>query len=99
MGQQRPPCYNHAPYKDTIIVPDGWLTYELPDGKMVEFRKVKEIPNRMSRECQQWREFGEAKRLNWNCDGCKHDPRKASDIPVPKGIFKRIYQWVTRGKG
>lgn len=76
----KPRCYNHPPYKETLLIQDGWVIHMRTNpetGLWYASRspKLKEIKNNMSNDCKQWDSFGEAKRLNWNCEGCKHDPR------------------------
>ena len=45
-------CYNHKPYVDTVIVPDGWDYFR--DGKNQPQRTplLKDIPNPMTKDCQ-----------------------------------------------
>jgi len=64
-----PNCYNREPFAETTMVQDGWSNEAL-DGKHVRIAVMKEVPNSMSKDCKQWDDFGEAKRMGWNCDGC-----------------------------
>ena len=66
----RPSCYNRPDYRKMLYVPDGWDD----DGR----RKLKLIPDRMSKDCRQWGPMGEAKLKHWNCDGCRHKPVEES---------------------
>jgi len=60
---EHPSCHNHPPYKDDLLVQDGWTD----DGRRVMVK----VPNRMSRECHQWDEEGAARMYGWNCEGCR----------------------------
>ena len=76
----KPRCYNRPDYQDSVRLQDGsYLTsaYVIGDGyRPVQARREVVIPDHMSKTCQQWGEFGEARRMNWECDGCRHDPRR-----------------------
>lgn len=52
-------CHNRAPYRETLVVQDGWSI----DGT----RRTVEIPFRMSRECRYDRSLDDSA-----CSGCKH---------------------------
>ena len=59
----KPNCYNRAPYKSTAMAQDGWTE----DGRRI----VVEVPDNMSKGCQQWGAKGEARIHGWDCDGCR----------------------------
>lgn len=60
----KPKCYNRPDYKRGRMVQDGWTA----GGT----RKMVYMPHRMSVECQQWGDLGEARLQGWDCLGCKH---------------------------
>lgn len=76
----RPRCHNRPPFKDTVIAQDGWV-YEivrLLGGGEAQTRSpiVKEVPDPMSKECQQHGASGEATLHpeDWDCAGCVWKP-------------------------
>jgi len=52
-------CHNRKPFKDSLMVQDGWTE----DGRRI----MKEIPFRLSMNCEWSKEHD-----NERCDGCKH---------------------------
>jgi len=62
------PCFHHNrhPFPDTVTVQDGWTD----DGR----RNMVTRPNPMSKECQQWGEYGWARIQRWDCIGCRWYP-------------------------
>ena len=76
----KPRCYNRPDYSEYVRLPDG---YDLITADVVGYgfksapvRREVFVPDPMSKTCQQWGEFGEARRMSWECDGCRHDPRR-----------------------
>jgi hypothetical protein len=78
----KPSCYNRPDFKDTVIVQDGWVsTKPVMDvsGSLWQRSRVPaivEIPDPMSKGCQQHGPMGEATLHpeQWACDGCIHKP-------------------------
>lgn len=75
----KPRCFNRPPFKDTIIVQDGWLDHKHiqhpflpPVASRVPL--MREIPDPMSKECQQHGPLGEATLHGWDCEGCRWKP-------------------------
>lgn len=71
----KPRCHNRPPFKDTIQVQDGWGF----DG----FRFMVELPDPMSKGCQQHGVMGEATLHpeQWACDGCSWKPKGGELAP------------------
>lgn len=68
----KPPCFNRPPYKDTIVVQDGWINQEFPFIGKTRTPRMVEIDDPMSKACQQNKPpFGEAYRMGWDCEGCR----------------------------
>ena len=64
----KPACYNRPPFAASRLVQDGW--------NLVGGRNTIEIPDNMSKGCQQWGELGEARLKGWDCAGCKWKEEK-----------------------
>lgn len=84
---KRPLCYNRKPFKRFFMVQDGWTE----DGR----RKMKRIPNKMSRRCVQWEELGEALKAAergewWRCEGCHWYLKQEEDCDV----YETFEQWM-----
>lgn len=78
---ERPKCYNREPYKDKVMVQDGWLNskhiqhpFLPPVASRVPL--MKEIADPMSKTCKQHGHMGEAALHpeKWACGGCKWRP-------------------------
>ena len=67
----KPNCYNRPPFKDTVLVQDGWMWRE-----MTRLPRMVEIPDPMSKTCQQHGPMGEATLHpeKWDCAGCCWKP-------------------------
>lgn len=61
----RPSCYNRPDFLNSLMVPNGYHS---------GLRLSTVIRHTMSTDCRQWGPAGEAKKRNWNCDGCRHKP-------------------------
>ena len=65
-------CYNNPPAKDFLVVFDG---YEEGDEYSPRSKvKTKEIPNRMSRDCQYSKDT-----VDVGCAGCIHNMGEKSE--------------------
>lgn len=69
-----PNCYNRPPFKDTVQVQDGWASYAPAFGFVTQLRKMKTIPDPMSKGCQQHGPLGQATLHGWDCEGCRWKP-------------------------
>lgn len=74
-----PSCYNRPPFKDTVCVQDGWHAYtEWVGWNEIKTRlpRMVEIPDPMSKTCQQHGQMGEATLHpeKWDCAGCCWKP-------------------------
>lgn len=73
MATELPRCYNRPAFKDTIRVQKGYFK---ENGPFNGARKMVQIPDPMSKGCQQHGPMGEAHLHpeDWNCVGCKWKP-------------------------
>lgn len=73
---KNPPCYNHAPLKDTLVVQDGWENVEVSIAGTIDMIEItvphfKEIPRNTSSDCKQHDpNTGAAISYGWDCKGC-----------------------------
>lgn len=74
MSDTKPACFNRPPFKDTAIVQDGWYWQILPFVGKTRIPHMTEIPDPMSKGCQQHSPLGEATLHGWDCDGCRWKP-------------------------
>lgn len=75
----KPNCYNRQAFKGAVIVQDGWINgAEIFSGVGVCTRKPRmvELPDPMSKGCQQHGPKGEATLYpeQWDCGGCRWKP-------------------------
>ena len=79
----KPHCYNRPPFRDSVIVQDGWIfeTILNEHGEPVRTRlpRMVEINDDMSKNCQQHGPMGEATLHGWDCTGCRHKPEDKND--------------------
>lgn len=60
-------CYNRAPFKTQMVVPDGFW-----DDGLQRIPKLTSIPFRMSTECNYSRDPMGVGQKDPACEGCKH---------------------------
>jgi len=76
------PCFHHNrhPFPDTVTVQDGWeeITVMIAGDftRRVRVPRMVTRPNPMSKECQQWGEYGWARIQGWDCSGCRWMPNE-----------------------
>lgn len=74
----KPRCFNRPPFADTVTVQDGWSETLVLDTLLGEVKtrvpKMIEIPDPMSKDCQQHGPKGEATLHGWDCEGCRWKP-------------------------
>lgn len=79
----KPNCYNRQAFKATVIVQDGWKDVILKemaiaggDALATRLPLMVELPDPMSKGCQQHGQKGEATLHpeQWDCDGCQWKP-------------------------
>lgn len=71
----KPRCFNREPYRDTVEVRDGWEDVCV-GGYWIRAPRIIEIPDPMSKGCQQHGPKGEAKLHGWDCEGCRWKPEE-----------------------
>lgn len=61
-------CHNRAPFRDTVVVQQGWKSWRAADGPIERESVLVEIPFRMSRVCEFTKSaLGQADK---RCTGC-----------------------------
>lgn len=71
------PCFhfNRDPFPEHVSVPDGYVVILDRDTRTVtRVQRMTTVPNPMSKECQQWGEFGWARIQGWDCTECQWYP-------------------------
>lgn len=69
----KPSCFNRPPIKASRVVQDGWFD-AVVDGQATHLPRMVEIPDPMSKGCQQHSPLGEATLHGWDCTGCQWAP-------------------------
>lgn len=64
-GEHRHGCYNRAPFKNTVMVQDGYESGRTPKGA-IRIPHMVEIPDPMSRDCKY-----DMRDTDPSCMGCK----------------------------
>ena len=74
----KPSCYNRPPFKDTATVRDGWRPFWVKDSHTLYSPLVIDVPDPMSKTCQQHGPMGEATLHpeKWDCEGCCWKPEE-----------------------
>lgn len=67
-------CRDHAPYRDTVVVQDGWVDVPLTDRQMSRMPKLVTIQVPMSKHCQY-----SIDTVDPRCEGCCWHRKEPAD--------------------